>query len=102
MAKTDYWATPPWAREQFVLVAETLDDSIATDHPVRMFDLILKSLKWDSWEAKYPSQRGRPPIHPSKLAGLLLYGLTRGLRSGRDLEGACENQLDLMWLMEGL
>jgi len=102
MAKTDYWATPPWAREQFVLVTKTLDESIRPDHPVRMFDAVLKSMKWDHWEAKYPHLRGRPPIHPAKLAALLLYGLTRGLRSSRSLEDACDNQLDLMWLMEGL
>lgn len=102
MAKTDYWATPPWAREQFVLIAKTLDESIRTNHPVRLVDVILRSMNWDSWEAKYPSLRGRPPIHPSKLVALLLYGLTRGLRSSRSLEDACDNQLDLMWLMEGL
>jgi len=102
MAKPDYWATTPWNRKQFVLVRETLDEAIAGDHPVRIFDDILGSLDWTEWEAGYSHSRGRPPIHPRKLVSLLLYGLSKGLRSSRTLEESCKNQIDILWLMEGL
>jgi transposase len=102
MAKPDYWATAPFSRKQHVLISETLDDAIAANHPVRVFDEILGMLDWTAWEARYPRKVGQPPIHPRKLAGLILYGLTGGLRSSRRLEAACGNQLDLLWLMEGL
>lgn len=102
MPKSDYWATPPWDRQQFLLFENKLDGAIPPDHPVRAFDVIMNGLEWDEWEAAYPHFRGRPPIHPRKLASLLLYGLTAGLRSSRNLEEACQNQLDVMWLMEGL
>jgi transposase len=102
MTKVDYWATPPWDRRQCVLFSNKLDDAISSDHPVRVFDLILSRLEWTEWEARYPHTCGRPPIHPRKLASLLLYGLTNGLRSSRSLEEACQNQLDVMWLLEGL
>jgi len=101
MAKTDYWATPPWARDQYVLVRSTLDESLRHNHPVRAFDAILRSLDWSDWESEYFGHMGRPPIHPRSLASLLLYGLTRGMRRSRVLEEACGNQLDIMWLMEG-
>lgn len=101
MAKTDYWATAPWARDQYVLIRSTLDESLRQDHPVRALDAILKMLDFEKWEARYSGHMGRPPIHPRKMAGLLIYGLTRGLRKSRRIEEACQNQLDMMWLMEG-
>jgi transposase len=101
MAKADYWATAPFCRDQLVLIPETLDKVVPADHPVRLFDEILRMLDWRIWEAKYRSVRGQPPIHPRRMAGLILYGLTCGLRSSRRLEDACANQLDLMWLMDG-
>jgi transposase len=102
MSKVSYWATPPWDRQQFVLFSNTLDDAIPADHPVRAFDTIMSGLEWGEWEEAYAGSRGRPPIHPRKLASLLLYCLTNGLRSSRNLEDACRNQLDVLWLMEGL
>jgi len=35
------------------------------------------------------------------VAGLLLYGLTQGIRSSRRLEWACAHAVDFMWLAEG-
>ena len=102
MATDNYWATAPFPRLQQQLFSSTLDEAIAPDHPVRAFELIMVGLDWHAWEAAYPHIRGRPPIHPRKLASLLLYGLTIGLRSSRDLEETCQTRLDCMWLMEGL
>jgi len=35
------------------------------------------------------------------LAGAILYGLMRRIRSSRQLEYACQNNLDFLWLVEG-
>jgi transposase len=95
------WAKPPMAREQIVLFAPTLDATIAEDHPVRLVDEILGRMDWTAWEAKYNGGRGQPPIPPRVVAGVLLYGLSRGVRSSRHLEYLIGNNLDFIWLAEG-
>jgi transposase len=96
-----YWAKPPMAREQIVLFAPTLDATIAEDHPVRLVDEILGRMDWTAWEAKYHGGRGQPPIPPRVMAGVLLYGMSRGVRSSRHLEYLIGNNLDFIWLAEG-
>ena len=95
------WAISPRPREQVVVFEPTLDHSIPDDHPVRLFDELLRRFDWRPWEARYSGRTGRPPIHPRLLASVLLYGLSLGNRSSRKLERACGNALDFIWLAEG-
>ena len=97
----EYWAKPRMARDQIVLFSPTLDASISDDHPVRLLDEILKGLDWSAWEAEYDGQKGQPPIPPWVMAGVILYGLMRGIRSSRMLEYLCGHNVDFMWLAEG-
>jgi hypothetical protein len=46
-------------------------------------------------------KRGQPPIHPRVIAGVILYALTRGLRSSRVLEYLVGHNVDFIWLAEG-
>jgi transposase len=101
MASVDYWAEAPMCRQQTALFAPTLDAMIGDDHPVRLVDEVLRLVDWSSWEAEYDGRRGQPPIHPRVLAGVILFGLARGLRSTRQLEDACCHRLDFIWLAEG-
>ena len=101
MATRDYWAEAPMNRQQTVLFGPTLDSTISEADPVRLFDEVLTSLDWSSWEAHYDGTRGRPPIHPRFMSAAFLYGLCRGIRSSRKLEEACRYRLDFMWLVEG-
>jgi len=96
-----YWATPPMDRTQIVLFAPTLDSMIPQDHCVRLFDEILSRMDWSAWEARYRQDLGQPPIHPKVLAGILLYGMSLGMRSSRVLERACRVQFDFIWLASG-
>jgi len=93
-----YWARPPMDRNQILLFSPMLDATIDEDHPVRLFDDILSSMDWSSWEARYHGKRGLPPIHPKIVAGIILYGMSLGSRSSRGLERACTSSLDFMWL----
>jgi transposase len=95
------WNTAPRNRYQTVLYSPTIDDSIAGNHPVRLFDEVLGSFNFDEWEMEYDRFSGQPPIHPRVLAGCILYGLSPGIRSSRRLEGECINRIDFMWLMDG-
>lgn len=96
-----YWAPAPEKREQMVLFAKRLDEAVRPDHPVRLLDVILGQIDWTKWEARYHGRLGQPPIHPRVLAGVLLYGLLRRIRSSRSLEDALEVRLDFRWLAEG-
>jgi transposase len=96
-----YWSKAPIDREQIALFAPTLDSWIPPDHPVRLFDEVLSTLDWSSWEAGYCGCTGQPPIHPKIMAAVILYGLSLGMRSSRVLERACANSIDFLWLASG-
>jgi transposase len=96
-----HWAPSPLDRKQVALFSPTLDDSLAEDHPARLFDEVLRGAGWGEWESMYVRVAGQPPIHPRVVAAAILYGLTLGIRSSRRLEDACVNRLDFIWLMEG-
>ena len=96
----DYWAKPGLDRHQTLLLYPTLDDSISQDHPVRLLDEILRGLDWSTWTHEYNGHCGQPPIPPWVLAGVIVYGLMRRIRSSRQLEYACGHNVDFMWLAE--
>ena len=95
------WAQAPIDRWQVVLFSPTLDESVVGEHPVRLFDEILRGIDFSDWESMYVRVVGQPPIHPRVMAAGMLYGLSLGIRSSRKLEDACRNRLDFIWLMDG-
>ena len=96
-----YWAQAPERRDQSVLFCPTLDESVPAEHPIRTVDEILALYDWSEWEKKYDGYRGQPPIHPKLMAGVILYGLIRGIRSSRCLEDATRERRDFRWFLEG-
>jgi transposase len=88
-------------REQVVLFSPNLDAMIPDDHPVRLFDDLLSLCDWSPWENHYCLVHGQPPIHPRIVAGVILYGLSRGMRHSRTLEYMLSTNIDFMWLAEG-
>jgi transposase len=97
----DYWARAGVDRHQTLLMYPTLDESVSDDHPVRLLDEILRARDWSAWECAYHGGRGQPPIPPWVMAGAILYGLMRRIRSSRQLEYACRHNMDFLWLVEG-
>lgn len=96
-----HWAETPMPRDQMVLFSPTLDEAISEDHPVRLLDEILRAQDWSAWVTPCGDHRGRPPLHPRVLAGVILYGLMRRMRSSRMLEYLCGHNVDFLWLAEG-
>jgi transposase len=96
-----HWAAAPLNRHQVTLFAPTLDDTIDSAHPVRLFVEVLGAIDFSSWESMYVRVAGQPPIHPRVMASCILYGLSMGIRSSRKLEDACGNRLDFLWMMQG-
>lgn len=97
--------TPEQPRGQSVLWAYRLEDAIPSDHPVRLLDDLLPSDAFTdpftAWADAYVLLEGKPPYPPRDLSGLYLYGMLNRIRSSRQLESACHNRLDLIWLMHG-
>lgn len=96
---------PEIPRKQLHLWGQRLEDALPEDHPVRLLDELLNSAAFAAtfaaWEQDYDRLTGQPPYHPRDLAGLYLYGLLSRLRSSRQLEMACHNRIDVLWLMSG-
>jgi transposase len=95
------WSRALERREELVLFPTKLDDAIGEEHPVRLFDALLQKVDWTKWEAKYKLSKGMPPIHPRVLAGLVLFGLQKRIRTSRGLEDALQVRSDFRWLAEG-
>lgn len=92
-------------RNQMVLWSVKLDDVVPSDHPVRHVAFLLESEPmaetFRAWESEYVLLEGKPPYHPRDLTGLYLYGMMNRIRSSRQLEQACHNRVDVIWLMSG-
>jgi transposase len=95
------WAKAPGPRDQYLLISKTSDDLVSRDHPIRILNEVLGRMDWSKWERKYHGYRGQPPIHPRLMAGAILYGLIKNIRSSRQLEEATCERLDFIWYLEG-
>lgn len=95
------WAAAGLDREQLVLFPARLDDAVPAGHPVRLLDEVLGQIAWSTWEGAYKDvPYGQPPIHPRRLASILLYGLLVQIRASRKLEAALWERIDFRWLAE--
>ena len=96
---------PEVPRDQLVLWSVRLDDAIPADHPVRHVAYLLESEPFSrtfrEWERSYVLLEGKPPYPPRDLTGLYVYGMMNRVRSSRQLEAACYNRVDVLWLMSG-
>lgn len=99
--KASYWQDAPMPRDQLVLIPTSLEDSIAGDHPVRMVDELLDKMDWKQWESKYHGSMGQPPIHPSVQCKVILFAMTRKVRSSRQIEYMVKHSMDFIWLTSG-
>ncbi len=60
-----------------------------------------EGMDWSDWEKQCNGRQGQPPIPLYVMAGVILYGLMRRIRSSRQLEYACGHNIDFIWLAEG-
>ena len=85
--------------------ADTLDEYVTEENPVRFIDAFVDSLDLEKLgfkHAKLDGGAGRPPYDPSDLLKLYVYGYLNQIRSSRKLEKACVSNLEVMWLMKKL
>ena len=96
------WASPKQHRDQYTMFSPSLDEMVPPDHRIRRLEDLLLQVDWSKWEAAYGGPQGRPPFHPRLMAGAILYGLTRKIRSTRDLEEATKVRIDFMWFLHAM
>lgn len=73
---------------------------IPADDPVRLLGAILEELNYEKLMATY-STIGRLEYSPKNLFKILVYGYTRKIYSTRELERACRENVNFMYLLEG-
>jgi len=62
---------------------------------------LVDELDWSAFEASY-QPGGRPPLHPKRVVGLILYGLMLKQTSLRELEALAQRDVGAWWVTGGL
>jgi transposase len=92
----------PFSRAVTFLFPPTLEELIPADHPVRYVAEFVDGLGRGEWlqlgALPEGESRGAPGYAPAALLGAWLYGFMTGVRSSRQLEGACRDRLPYLWL----
>ena len=91
-------------RQQTALFPQSIDELIASDHPIRFLDQFIDTLNLAHFGFKDPSKQinGRPPYRPADLLKLYIYGYMNRIRSSRALEKEYKRNIELLWLIKGL
>lgn len=77
-----------------------LEIMIPSDEPVRLLSAVLEELDYRKLTATY-SYIGRIEYAPRLLFKVVLYACTRGIYSSREIERACRENVNFMYLLEG-
>ena len=86
-------------RHQIFLFPPTLDDLLPADHPARFIDSLVDHLDLQKLElADPPAARGRPRYAPEVLVKVILFSYFRRIKSFRQMERECRENLALIWL----
>ena len=90
-------------RRQGMLFPASLEEYIAADDPVRVYDAFVEQLDFTALGITIdPEQVGPPAYDPKAMLKLLVYGYSYGIRSSRKLEQAVYHNLSFIWLVGGL
>ena len=87
------------AEGDFYLGAQRLDQYLCANQQgwVVRLRALLQELDWSQFTSRY-QERGRRPLHPRVLLGLVLYGIMRGEWSLRNLERLALVDLGAWWI----
>ena len=74
-------------RNQIELFPQSIEDYVATDDPVRVYDAFVETLDLEKLGILFEEVRvGNPEYNPKSMIKLLVYGYSYGIRSSRKLE----------------
>lgn len=90
-------------RGQAMLFPPSIEEYIASDDPVRVYDAFVDQLDLAALGIHLNAQQvGAPEYDPRAMLKLLVYGYAYGIRSSRKLERAVHHNLSFIWLVGGL
>jgi len=90
-------------REQLELLPQSIEEYVAADDPVRVYDAFVESLDIEELGIVFDENKvGNTSYEPRGMIKLLVYGYSYGIRSSRKLERATYHNLSFIWLMGGL
>lgn len=88
-------------RTQTTFLPSTIEDYVAKQDPVRVYDAFVDSLDVKALGISLDPKAGADEYYPKTMLKLLVYGYSYGIRSSRKLERACYHNLSFQWLMGG-
>ncbi|MBZ5507319.1 MAG: IS1182 family transposase [Acidobacteriia bacterium] len=88
-------------RKQGTLFPVTLEELIPANHVCRVIDAFVGRLDMErlGFARAEAAETGRPGYDPRDLLRLYLYGYLHQIRSSRRLEGECQRNIEVMWLL---
>jgi transposase len=90
-------------REQMQLLPPSIEQYVAEDAPVRIYDVFGDTLDLEGLGIQYdPDREGNPAYDPRAMLKLLIYAYSYGVRSSRKIERETHYNLSFIWLMGGL
>jgi transposase len=90
-------------REQMELLPPSIEQYVAANAPVRVYDAFVEALDLEALGIKVaPDREGNPAYEPRSMLKLLVYSYSYGVRSSRKIERELHNNLSFIWLMKGL
>ena len=90
-------------RFQLGLFPQSIEDYVAKEDPVRVYDAFVESLDFKELGIDLDEhQVGNAEYDPKAMLKLLVYGYSYGLKGSRKLERANCHNLSFIWLMGGL
>ena len=90
-------------REQLQLLPQSIEEYVASDDPVRVYDAFVESLDIEELGIVLEENKvGNTSYYPRSMIKLLVYGTSYGKRSSRKLERATYHNFSFIWLMGGL
>ena len=89
-----------YGTEYQVCLPINLEIIIPSDEPVRLLSAVLEELDYRKLTATY-SRLGRIEYSPRLLFKVVLYGCSRGIYKSREIERACRENVNFMYLLEG-
>ena len=89
-----------YGTEYQVCLPLNIEKIIPSDEPVRLLSAVLEELDYRKLTASY-SRIGRIEYSPRLLFKVVLYACCRGIYSSREIERACRENVNFMYLLEG-
>ena len=88
-------------RKQPLLLPACVDDYVPQEGLVRVVDCFVETLDLTAlgFEHAVSAATGRPGYYPGDMLRLYIWGYLNQLRSSRQLERACQRDLEAIWLM---